>query len=178
MDNYDEIAKTIKSGSKGNPRISIFEPHFQLIVELLKRGVRRNQILEHIKTIDPKIAEKNERTAQSLFSQFSNTQRVQNLISTNVYITTKKTVALANANKRGRGENLSLQEDSLKKEEIAPIAEQKGESVAKTTKEILPLNSEEEKSLEAIRIRASKDPKSISDEERKILSKHLYEKRK
>lgn len=194
MNKYDQIAKDIKNDHSKIQKKSIFEPHFELIIELLKRGVRKNKILEYIKSIDENILIKNERTVQSLFSQFVNTKRIQDLLTTNIFISANTKIETknlsANADKRGVDDltkanrkikeevNIVVKEEN--KQKTAQVSKQSGELVAKTTEVILAddngnsqLRSEEER-LDAIRIKASKDPKSLTDEEREIFTKNAY----
>lgn len=144
---YDEITKNIKTSNKVlNKKSGIFEPHFDLIVELLKRGVRKNQILEYIKTIDKSIADKKEGTVKSLFSQFVNTKRVLSSMATNIFISTNIQTQDINkkrsvkANKKDEETN-----DGGKREEAVPniIEERRDEPVVeKTTDESVAKNSE------------------------------------
>ncbi len=139
---YDEITKNIKDSSKTlNQRSGIFEPHFNLIVELLKRGVRKNQILEYIKTIDKSIADKKEATVKSLFFQFVNTKRIQSLMATNIFVPASTNIQTQDIKKRSN--KVSKKESDKKREEAVPniIEERRDEPVVeKTTAESVAKN--------------------------------------
>lgn len=127
MRDYDKIAEQIKKNTTvKEKKASIFEPHFELIVELSKRGIRKTDILDYIKSIDPLIASKNVRTVQSLFSQYINRQRIQKLISTNIFISEAVITSTIKEKKKKR-------EKKEKKEDITPVAKQEGEEVVEKT---------------------------------------------
>jgi hypothetical protein len=131
---YDEITKNIKKSNKVlNKRSGIFEPHFDLVVELLKRGVRKNQVLEYIKTIDKSIADKKEGTVKSLFSQFVNTKRVLSSMATNIFISTSTNIQTQDIKKRSG--KVSKKESDEKREEAVPsiIEERRDEPVVEKT---------------------------------------------
>lgn len=143
MENYDEIASQLKIPLKSK-RASIFEPHFDLIVELLRRSVSKTKILEHVISIDQEISNKNQNTVRSLFSSFVNTKRVTDALymtSNPVHIYAKKTVLVEKKVKEKETYKPKRKEQNKneeKREEITPVAKQEGKpAVAKTTEEIV-----------------------------------------
>lgn len=75
--NYDELADQLKANS-GTKHNSVFEPYLEVVVELLKRDVRKSDILKYIIENDTNgiLKNKNISTLKSLFSKYANSKRI------------------------------------------------------------------------------------------------------